>query len=114
MTLQLDFTDTPTGLRKALDDTLQRETVERTAGADKDVKRVKRAVTHCSDVLTWLQAGNTINRKQAMVDFGIGNLSARIADLRAGKHDGTYHNIGMDNKTEGYAVYYLESDETQS
>jgi hypothetical protein len=85
---------------------------KRVAGADKDVKTVRKAENQCALILASLKKGAYISPMDALRDFGCFRLAARIHELRMGKHDGTHHNIACD-KSQGHAVYYLESDEAQ-
>lgn len=64
-------------------------------------------------VLNWLKGGNTLTSMQAITNWGITRLAARIRDLKKAGYD----NIKATTKTNGrshYAVYHMEKDHGES
>lgn len=60
-------------------------------------------------VLSYLKAGNMISPIEALNLFGCFRLSARIYNLRHGKHDGVHYEIEeVAHDGKQYAIYKLK------
>ena len=63
-------------------------------------------MTQNETILTFLKTGHELTALNAMVNFGVGRLAARIAELRQMGHDITTRMVTRNKKT--YATYRLE------
>jgi len=70
-------------------------------------------MTQCEKILRHLNEHGTITRREALLDYGIARLAARIRDLRERGHSIRTEMIEVtnhDNSKSRVAKYHLEED----